>query len=108
MQSDTELGWLISYAFMEIGESAVDELLKATGDDSFCLTRNLVILQMGDKAIDTLHQRALNKRNTTLRYNAIALLGELGRLTNQLLVRQPQPARWHRINGIDEAVRSQE
>ena len=79
MQSEDEMGWLISYAFMELGEQAVDELLKATGDDSFCLTRNLVILQMGDSALSTLHERARNKRNTMLRYNAIALLGELGR-----------------------------
>jgi HEAT repeat protein len=55
MQSEDEMGWLISYAFMEIGEEAVDELLKATGDDRFCLTRNLVILQMGDNALSTLH-----------------------------------------------------
>ena len=79
MQSEDELGWLISYAFMEIGEVAVDELLNATGDDSFCFTRNLVILQMGDSALDKLHKRARDKRDTTLRYNAIALLGELGR-----------------------------
>lgn len=79
MQKEDELGWLVSYAFMEIGAVAVDDLLKATGDDSFCLTRNLVILQMGDTALDTLHARARNKRNTTVRYNAIALLGELGR-----------------------------
>ncbi|MDF1525727.1 MAG: HEAT repeat domain-containing protein [bacterium] len=79
MQSEDQMGGLISYAFMEIGESAVDELLKATGDDRFCLTRNLVILQMGDGALGTLHERARSKRNTTLRYNAIALLGELGR-----------------------------
>ena len=78
MQSEDELGWLISYAFMEIGEVAVDELLKATGDDSFCLTRNLVILQMGDSAMSTLHERARNMRDTAVRYNAIALLGELG------------------------------
>jgi len=79
MQSEDEMGWLISYAFLEIGESAVDELLRATGDDRFCLTRNLVILQMGDTALSTLHQRARNIRDTNLRYNAIALLGELGR-----------------------------
>jgi HEAT repeat protein len=79
MQREDEMGWLISYAFMEIGEVAVDELLKATGDDSFCFTRNLVILQMGDSALNTLHERARDKRDTALRYNAIALLGELGR-----------------------------
>jgi len=79
MQNEDEMGWLISYAFLEIGESAVEELLRATGDDRFCLTRNLVILQMGDTALTTLHERARNKRNTNLRYNAIALLGELGR-----------------------------
>ena len=79
MQSEDEMGWLISYAFIEIGEESVDELLKATGDDRFCLTRNLVILQMGDSALSTLHDRARNERDTTVCYNAIALLGELGR-----------------------------
>jgi HEAT repeat protein len=78
MKSEDEMGWLISYAFLEIGEMAVDELLKATGDDSFCLTRNLVVLQMGDRAIDTLHEQARNMGENTIRYNAIALLGELG------------------------------
>lgn len=79
MKSEDELGWLISYAFMEIGEVAVAELLNATGDDSFCLTRNLVILQMGDRALNTLHEQARSLGDTTVRYNAIALLGELGR-----------------------------
>jgi len=78
MQSEDKMGWLISYAFMELGEVAVDELLNATGDDSFCLTRNLVILQMGDRALGTLHEQALNPGDTIVRYNAIALLGELG------------------------------
>jgi len=79
MKSESEMGWLISYAFMELGEESVDELLKATGDDNFCLTRNLVILQMGDSALSTLHKRATQMSDTTVRYNAIALLGELGR-----------------------------
>jgi HEAT repeat protein len=79
MKSEDEMGWLISYAFLEIGEMAVDELLKETGDDSFCLTRNLVVLQMGDRALDTLHERARSPGEKTIRYNAIALLGELGR-----------------------------
>jgi HEAT repeat protein len=79
MKSEDEMGWLISYAFLEIGEMAVDELLKETGDDSFCLTRNLVVLQMGDRALDTLHERARSQGEKTIRYNAIALLGELGR-----------------------------
>jgi len=79
MKSEEEMGWLISYAFMEIGEVAVDELLKASGDDSFCLTRNLVILQMGDRALNTLHEQARNLGDNTVRYNAIALIGELGR-----------------------------
>jgi len=79
MKSEDEMGWLISYAFMAIGEAAVDELLKATGDDSFCLTRNLVILQLGDQALSTLHEQASNLGDNTVRFNAIALLGELGR-----------------------------
>jgi HEAT repeat protein len=73
------LSWLISYAFIEIGAESVDELLKATGDDTFCMTRNLVILQMGDKAVDTLHERASKMGDTATRYNAIAILGELKR-----------------------------
>ena len=79
LQTEDQLGWLISYAFMEIGAESVDELLKATGDDSFCMTRNLVIFQMGDDAVETLHARALKMGNTTTRYNAIAILGELKR-----------------------------
>jgi len=79
MQREDEMGWLISYAFMEIGAQAVDELLRATGDDSFCLTRNLVIIQMGDSALSTLHTMATSKGDTVVRYNAITLLGELGR-----------------------------
>ncbi|MDT8395573.1 MAG: HEAT repeat domain-containing protein [bacterium] len=79
MKTEDQLGWLISYAFMEIGSESVDELLKATGDDSFCMTRNLVIFQMGDKAVDTLHQRAREMGDTATRFNAIAILGELKR-----------------------------
>ncbi len=79
MRSQDEMSWLVSYAFMEIGQEAVDELLKATGDDSFCMTRNLVILQMGDRAIDTLHRKAAGAGEPAVRYNAIALLGELGK-----------------------------
>jgi HEAT repeat protein len=79
LQTEDQLGWLISYAFMEIGSESVDELLKATGDDSFCMTRNLVIFQMGDKAVETLHDRAQQMGSTTTRYNAIAILGELKR-----------------------------
>jgi HEAT repeat protein len=60
LKKDEEIGWLASFAFMEIGGDSVDELLLATGDDSFCLTRNLIILQMGDRALDTLHRRALS------------------------------------------------
>jgi HEAT repeat protein len=78
LKQDEEIGWLASFAFMEIGGESVDELLLATGDDSFCLTRNLIILQMGDRALETLHRRAL-RGETMVRYNAIALLGELGR-----------------------------
>jgi len=78
LKRDEEIGWLASFAFMEIGGNSVDELLLATGDDSFCFTRNLIILQMGDQALETLHRRAL-RGETMVRYNAIALLGELGR-----------------------------
>jgi HEAT repeat protein len=79
LQTEDQLSWLISYAFIEIGAESVDELLKATGDDTFCMTRNLVILQMGDKAVDTLHERASKMGDTATRYNAIAILGELKR-----------------------------
>jgi HEAT repeat protein len=78
LKTDPEIAPLASFAFMEIGKEAVDELLATSGDDSFCLTRNLIVLQMGDKALDSLHERAL-KGEMTVRFNSIALLGELGR-----------------------------
>ncbi|UCF88521.1 MAG: HEAT repeat domain-containing protein [bacterium] len=78
MKIEDTMGWLVSYALMELGEVAVEALLKETGDDSFCLTRNLVILQMGERALGALHERARNGEGTAVRYNAIALLGELG------------------------------
>ena len=78
LKTDSEIAWLASFAFMEIGKEAVDELLTTSGDDSFCLTRNLIVLQMGDRALESLHERAL-KGEMTVRFNSIALLGELGR-----------------------------
>ncbi|UCG38435.1 MAG: HEAT repeat domain-containing protein [bacterium] len=78
LQVEDEIAWLASFAFMEIGKTAVEELLRATGDDTFCMTRDLIILQMGDRALETLHSMA-KQGETTVRYNAIALLGELRR-----------------------------
>jgi len=78
LKSDAEIAWLASFAFMEIGKEAVDKLLITSGDDSFCLTRNLIVLQMGDRALESLHERAI-KGEMAVRFNAIALLGELGR-----------------------------
>lgn len=77
LREDTSIGWLLSYAFMEMGAEAVDELLKAVGDDEFCSTRDLVILRMGDRAIETLNRWALTGDGDS-RLNAISLLGDMG------------------------------
>jgi HEAT repeat protein len=75
--NEEKIHWMVAFAFMEMGNEAVEELLAATGDDEFCYTRNLIILRMGDKALDVLHERAQSGRGE-VRMNAISLLGELG------------------------------
>jgi len=76
LKKEKEIQWLISYAFMELGADAADELLASMGDEEFCYTRNLIVLRMGDKALDVLHRRAASG-DTTKRMNAIAILGEM-------------------------------
>jgi HEAT repeat protein len=76
LREDDSIGWLLSYAFMEMGSEAVEELLLAVGDSEFCATRDLVILRMGDRAIETLHRWALEGEGS-VRLNAIALLGDM-------------------------------
>lgn len=76
LKKEKEIQWLISYAFMELGAEAADKLLSAIGDDEFCYTRNLIILRMGDKALEVLHRRA-RSGDASVRMNAIALLGEM-------------------------------
>ena len=75
--NEEKIHWMVAFAFMEMGNDAVEELLVATGDEEFCYTRNLIILRMGDKALDVLHERAQSGRGD-VRMNAISLLGELG------------------------------
>jgi len=75
--NEEKIHWMVAFAFMEMGNEAVEELLSATGDEEFCYTRNLIILRMGDKALDVLHERARSGRGD-VRMNAISLLGELG------------------------------
>jgi len=76
MKEESEISWLISYAFMEMGAEAVDELIKAVGNDEFCYTRDLIILRMGDSAIEKLQSWAVEGKGVS-RMNAITLLGEL-------------------------------
>lgn len=78
LEKEDKIHWLVSFAFMEIGKDAVKELLEATGSQEFCSVRNLIILRMGDSAIDVLHDRALNGSGN-IRLNAISMLGELRR-----------------------------
>ncbi|TNF47437.1 HEAT repeat domain-containing protein [bacterium] len=75
--NEEKIHWMVAFAFMELGNEAVEELLVATGDEEFCYTRNLIILRMGDKALDVLHERA-RSGSGEVRMNAISLLGELG------------------------------
>lgn len=77
LANEEKIHWLVSFAFMQMGNEAVDELLQATGDEEFCYTRNLIILRMGEKALDVLHLRA-RTGSSNVRMNAIVILGELG------------------------------
>lgn len=78
LEKEEKIHWMVSFAFMEIGQEAVEELLDATGSQEFCFVRNLIILRMGDKAIDVLHERARTGSGNA-RLNAITMLGELKR-----------------------------
>ncbi len=75
--NEEKIHWMVAFALMEMGNEAVEELLMATGDAEFCYVRNLIILRMGDKALDVLHERAQTGRGE-VRMNAISILGELG------------------------------
>ncbi len=77
LKKEKEIQWLVSFAFMELGSQAADELLSAMGDEEFCYTRNLIVLRMGERALDVLHKNA-NSGDVAGRMNAIALLGEMG------------------------------
>ena len=78
LKKEQKIHWLVSFAFMEMGSEAVEELLSAVGSEEFCYTRNLIILRMGDRALETLHLRA-GQGQKNARMNAIALIGELAR-----------------------------
>ncbi len=78
LKVEKEIPWLIAYALQTMAEEACDELLAAVGNEQFCYTRDLILLRMGDTALDSLLARA-EKGSGQTRITAIALLGQLGK-----------------------------